>query len=194
MIPPTPHLEAPIAPFEATPQNGTDRQSIEINHHAQHHSDIRSPSPKKPNGQSNFLGLGLPSAATSLPVVVEYPHLAHYVFSLLSTSQTSPPSGAPAHPLSVSSSGESDGSGSDEEATQGQESRWAEQQTPKKSRKQDGEVNGSTGVDKEGLVRSIVECLDNEEEEQVKDLLRPFMGDLAKVRTACFDIAVRADA
>lgn len=170
--------------------NGTDRQPSpptpidQLNHHVSsstHSSEIRSPSPKKANGQTtNFLGLGLPPTTTAQPVVVEFPHLAHYVFSLLATSQASPPRQAPAHPLSVSSSGESDGS--DEETPNGERTveLGGEQQTPRKDK---GEhVNGSNGsVDKEGLVRRIVELLDNEEEEQVKEVLRPLMGDLAKV-------------
>jgi hypothetical protein len=36
-------------------------------------------------------------------------------------------------------------------------------------------------ADKERLVRQIVQLLDKEEEEQVKDVLRPYLGDLAKV-------------
>ena len=142
--------------------------------------EIRSPSPKKQSGNtSSLLGFGLPTS--SPPVLVKYPHLGHYIFNLLSTANTSPPR-APAHPLSVSSSGESDGSGSDEDATplgQSQDSGLgSELKTPKKPRKSDGSVSAA---DKEGLVRKIVELLDSDEEEQVKDILRPYMGELAKV-------------
>lgn len=151
------------------------------------HPEIRSPSPKRHDSTtSNYLGLGLASGSTSQqPVITQYPHLAHYVFSLLANILHSPPraangvtSGAPAHPLSVSSSGESDGSDEDKPGSV-PSSLDTEQKTPKKSR--NGAESGSGGLDKESLVRTIVRYLDNEEEEQVKELLKPHMGDLAKV-------------
>jgi hypothetical protein len=36
-------------------------------------------------------------------------------------------------------------------------------------------------VDKDGLVKRVVELLDKEMEEEVKEVLKPYMGDLAKV-------------
>lgn len=36
-------------------------------------------------------------------------------------------------------------------------------------------------VDKDGLVKKVVELLDEEMEEEVKEVLKPYMGDLAKV-------------
>ena len=126
-----------------------------------------SPSPK--NGTtSNSLGLGLPPSLTSgqnPSVLTTYPHLGHYIFNLLASIQTSPPRGAVSqHPLSVSSSG-------------GDEDGEAEQRTPQKKRDGPGESSGDRG----DLVRKVVVMLDNEEGEEVKDLLKPHMGELGKV-------------
>lgn len=63
----------------------------------------------------------------------------------------------------MSSSGESD----DEDSDKGKE----------EVKKQDAR----NAVDRDALVKQIVDLLDNEEEEQVKDLLKPFMGELGKV-------------
>jgi hypothetical protein len=68
------------------------------------------------------------------------------------------------HPLSVSSSGESDDEDSDKDAEK------------EKEKKQNVDP-----VDKDVVVKRIVELLDNEEEEQVRDVLKPFMGEFAKV-------------
>ncbi|KAK1922724.1 hypothetical protein DB88DRAFT_466843 [Papiliotrema laurentii] len=173
MTSPTPPLAAPDA---AAPIGTDQRHSPTLPDRG---PELRSPSPKKPDASStNLLGLGSPPP-NQQPVVVQYPHLAHYIFNLLSSSLTSPPRAAPAHPLSVSSSGESDGSDEDQDATPREESEQAglEQKTPKKSSTSQGPP---TAADREGLVRKIVQLLDNEEEEQVKDILKPYMGELAK--------------
>ena len=130
---------------------------------------IHNPSSASPPSgtASNLLGLGLtPNQSPS--VLTSYPHLGHYIFNLLQSIQTSPPRSALQHPLSVSSSGSDDELG----ASEGD----FEQKTPQRHRERK-----SNGVDRDGLVRKIVELLDNEEEDEVKNLLRPHMGDLAKV-------------
>lgn len=70
------------------------------------------------------------------------------------------------HPLSVSSSGESD---EEEDANRKPEDENTKRQDAKNA------------MDRDTLVKKIVDLLDNEEEEEVKDLLKPYMGDLAKV-------------
>lgn len=119
-------------------------------------------------------GPGTGTTTTSTSVLSVYPHLSHYVFSLLSTNFNSPPKAAASHhPLSVSSSGESD----DEDEGKDKENKDKPGQNgDSKQAKANGE-----GVDKEALVRRIVKMLDNEEEDEVKDLLKPYMGDLGKV-------------
>ena len=124
---------------------------------------------------TNILGLGLPDLATpSKPMTIlnTYPHLGHYIHTIIASAQVSPPRGPSGtgpgphqqqHPLSVSSSGESD----DEDSDKGKEA----------VKKQDAR----NAVDRDALVKQIVDLLDNEEEEQVKDLLRPYLGDLGKV-------------
>ncbi|KAK4689359.1 hypothetical protein P7C73_g739, partial [Tremellales sp. Uapishka_1] len=133
-------------------------------------SSIRSPSPRKATS-SAYLGLGVASAPTTPSVATLFPHLTHYITNLLQSIQTSPNLHVAQHPLSVSSSGESDGSDSD-----GDHGVAVGQRTP-----QVGTAPKEiAAVDRDGLVRKIVELLDNEEEEAVKDLLRPKMGELAK--------------
>ena len=63
----------------------------------------------------------------------------------------------------MSSSGESD----DEDSDKGKD----------EGKKQDVR----NAVDRDSLVKQIVDLLDNEEEEQVKDLLKPYLGDMGKV-------------
>ncbi|OCF32391.1 hypothetical protein I316_05816 [Kwoniella heveanensis BCC8398] len=168
---------------------------------------LRSPSPRKP---VNFIGLGVPSlppalssaspAPTPSIVLATYPHLAHYLFSLLQNVQFSPTKpGQPVsssssssmnqHPLSMSSSGESDEedetfqsgtSAGDLASSSESESVSAVQQTPKKQRYAKIEGGGISGVERDNLVKQIVDLLDNEEEEKVKDVLKPHMGELAK--------------
>ncbi|WVQ80977.1 hypothetical protein IAT38_003084 [Cryptococcus sp. DSM 104549] len=182
------------------------------------HPTIRAPSPRR---HSSLFGLGVsppssddptpipaaPSgAATPTPssVLSSYPHLGHYIFSLLQNVQFSPPRGAAPtqHPLSVSSSGESDGSGSDEEpgnvsqseseaasATSGASAVSASSGlsvssagTGTSSQESDGKrgASGPSAAVKEELVKKIVALLDNEEEEEVKVTLKPYMGELGK--------------
>ena len=130
--------------------------------------------------RSNTLGLGLPAASTPTrpaSVLVSYPHLGHYVLNLLASIQTSPTPGGAQHPLSVSSSGSDDDSEFDDERGE------SEQKTPQRKRKNGKNGVAKDDVDRETLVRKIVELLDNEEEEEVKELLKPHMGDLAKVKS-----------
>lgn len=143
--------------------------------------DTRSSSPSK-RQTTNVLGLGLPDLATPakpMTILSEYPHLGHYVYGLIANSHNSPPrtnglgtngSGLQ-HPLSVSSSGESD----DEDENDGDEVNG----TGKGAKKEKQDAKDQ--VDRDSVVKRIVELLDNEEEEEIKELLKPYMGDLAKV-------------
>ncbi|WVQ63721.1 uncharacterized protein L199_001874 [Kwoniella botswanensis] len=165
---------------------------------------LRSPSPRKPSN-INFLGLGVPSqtssgttgssaspapAPTPSLTVTTYPHLAHYIFGLLQNVNISPTKPATSsatgqHPLSVSSSGESDEDDSPSPplitSTSSTDDINPTLQTPKKQTTSRSEtVGGISGAERDGLVKKIVELLDNEDEEKVKDVLKPFMGDLAK--------------
>lgn len=82
---------------------------------------------------------------------------------------------APQHPLSVSSSGESDGSDDETQVFQG------------KGNEQGGsgkKEDGAKREDKEAVVKKVVELLDNEEEEEVKRLLSSKLGDLGKVSSS----------
>lgn len=69
--------------------------------------------------------------------------------------------------MSVSSSGESD-----DEDEEGKEKNGQAE-----GKKQDGIEQ----ADKDFVVKRIVELLDNEEEEEVKEVLKPYMGDMGKV-------------
>ncbi|KAK8843948.1 hypothetical protein IAR55_006740 [Kwoniella newhampshirensis] len=153
---------------------------------------VRSPSPREHN---NTLGIGVsPSSGHTTPfpsssVLATYPHLAHYLFNLLQNVQFSPPrTTSSQHPLSLSSSGESDGSDEDdlgatsaEHGEADQTSEGVEQKTPKKGRvARSSGGGGVTGIERDELVRNIVQLLDNEEEEEVKNVLKPHMGDLGK--------------
>nr|XP_019001729.1 uncharacterized protein I203_05932 [Kwoniella mangroviensis CBS 8507]OCF65190.1 hypothetical protein I203_05932 [Kwoniella mangroviensis CBS 8507] len=165
---------------------------------------LRSPSPRKPS-TINFLGLGVPSqtssgsagssaspapAPTPSLTVTTYPHLAHYIFGLLQNVNISPTkpttsSSTGQHPLSVSSSGESDEDDSPSPplttSTPSADGINPTLQTPKKQTNSRSETaRGISGAERDSLVKKIVELLDNEEEEKVKDVLKPFMGDLAK--------------
>lgn len=197
MISPTPPSLG--GSLQTSDQNGTEQYYAPSPPQATtspSHPELRSPSPKRPSA-SNILGLGLPvggadgsggggpasSAAGMSSVITSYPHLAHYVFNLLATSVASPPRAAPVHPLSVSSSGESDGS--DEDAGPSDESEpGLEHQTPRKKVTAPAASAGVGHADRDRLVRQIVQLLDQEEEEQVKEVLRPYLGDLAKVSSS----------
>lgn len=118
-----------------------------------------------------------------MTILTEYPHLGHYVYGLIANAHNSPPrtnglgingSGLQ-HPLSVSSSGESDDEDGDDDD---------EQAKKDLKKKQDAGEQG----DRDFVVKRIVELLDNEEEEEIKELLKPYMGDLAKV---CNQVANR---
>lgn len=144
--------------------------------------DALSPRARKP---ANLLGLGMPDILASpspritTSALVEYPHLGHYLFLLLSTSQGSPPRGQ--HPLSVSSSGESDGS--DNEDATGTTDAGAEQKTPRRvpMLRTVSSTIRIGAIDKDAFVRKVVEMLDNAEEEEVKEMLKPHMGTHALV-------------
>ena len=134
--------------------------------------EIRSPSPKRASiDTSSLLGLGDGSQEAPPPpsTTITYPHLSNYIATLIATSPRKPAHGA-AHPLSVSSSGKS--SGSDEDLTD-TKAKEAKDVTPEKS--------GSTQTDKEALVRKIVKLLDDDEEEEIKQVLRPYLGDIGNV-------------
>jgi hypothetical protein len=110
-----------------------------------------------------------------MTILTEYPHLGHYVYGLIANAHNSPPrtNGLGAngsglqHPLSVSSSGESDDEDGDDE------------DQAKKDLKTKKQEAGDQG-DRDFVVKRIVELLDNDEEEEIKELLKPYMGDLAK--------------
>lgn len=152
-----------------TPNRASDPDSTTISR-----KDGGDVSPTK-RQTTNILGLGLPDLATpSKPMTIlnTYPHLGHYIHTIIASAQVSPPRGVSGtgpgaqqqqHPLSVSSSGESD----DEDSDKGKD----------EGKKQDVR----NAVDRDSLVKQIVDLLDNEEEEQVKDLLKPYLGDMGKV-------------
>ena len=165
--------------------------------------------PRPPN-----LGLGLQAGGNALAAAMvtphkdlitssPYPHLAHYVATLLqSVHQPSPPR---QHPLSVSSSGESDedtppgGRSRDENGKENEVADHANvdvksdsgasamtSTSTSTSASGDTRVSGADRdrdkeVDKAALVQTIVNLLDNEEEEKVKDILKPYLGELANV-------------
>lgn len=140
---------------------------------------------------------------TPSPSVLETnPHLAHYIFKLVQTNASLQPRTASTttgqHPLSVSSSGESD----DEDDADNQDTAHAdgasststddEAKAPSASSVSSSTLapnaNGNRGPppgpsreEREELVRKVIALLDNEQEEDVKDLLRDPMGELGKV-------------
>lgn len=135
------------------------------------------------------------------------PHLAQYIFKLvLSNAQLTAAAAAGTsgrhmsgqHPLSVSSSGESD----DEDENDADEERFQHSSNDDaSSADEDGSTSGSSNQDKssnghrrppplplgpsreerEELVRKVIDLLDNEQEEDVKDLLRTHMGEMGNV-------------
>lgn len=121
------------------------------------------------------------------------PHLAHYVFKLVQNNATlqprAPPTAGGQHPLSVSSSGESD-----EEDDSAHEDGLHDAASTDESKLSTSSGSGSSALangrapvipsreDREELVRKIIALLDNEQEEDIKDLLREPMGELGKVR------------
>jgi len=139
------------------------------------------------------------------------PHLAHYIFKLvLSNAQLSAAAARSTsggqHPLSVSSSGESDDDESDNENgdddARDSESVSVPTIEADGSSTDDGDSStGSAGKgpsnghtrrppplplgpsreEREELTRKIIELLDNDQEEDVKEVLRAHMGELGKV-------------
>ncbi|ORX39304.1 hypothetical protein BD324DRAFT_679780 [Kockovaella imperatae] len=131
---------------------------------------------------------GSPSASQS-SVLGTYPHLAHYIFQLLS-SATPSPTRATLHPLSISSSGESDeedtGASTTADQDEQQDDRTAVTQkekveltTPKK-KISNGDMDTPNNLDREALVKRVVDLLDNDEEDQVKTVLKAYLGELGK--------------
>ncbi|WVO17660.1 hypothetical protein L204_105357 [Cryptococcus depauperatus] len=164
-------------------------------------STIRAPSPRKhaslfqitdPAEEGASTETPTPSTAptpTPTTVLSSHPHLGHYIFSLLNNAHFPPPrSTLGQHPLSVSSSGESDGEESDEDQDQGNVSQSGSEaasatstaSNATKASQDEGSGKRLTLVEKEELVRKIVDLLDNEQEEEVKVTLRPYMGELGK--------------
>jgi hypothetical protein len=141
------------------------------------------------------------------PLGTNWPHLSHYLNQLIqSTSQISGATHSttllqpPQHPLSVSSSG-SDGSDSDD----ANEKDVRKEEDPAKVAEGSKEVDdsgvrsdsgektlsleqisrktiGGPSIDKEELLRRVVDLLDNEREEEVKPLLKEKLPGLEKVR------------
>ncbi|CAK9781819.1 hypothetical protein CC85DRAFT_281423 [Cutaneotrichosporon oleaginosum] len=119
------------------------------------------------------------------------PHLAHYVFKLVQTNAALQPRAQPTaggqHPLSVSSSGESD-----EEDDAANDDAHNDAASADESKLSTSSGSGSSAIangrppvvptreEREELVRKIITLLDNEEEEDIKDLLREPMGELGK--------------
>lgn len=99
-----------------------------------------------------------------------YRHLGHYIVNLLQSLQGSRVPSA-VHPLSVSSSGESDDE--DNGASTGKEKPTTIEGSP---------VKLLSSGQKDALVQRVVDCLDNEDEDGVKNLLKPYMGDMGSVR------------
>lgn len=140
------------------------------------------------------------AGAESKSVLDTSPHLAHYVFKLLLSNQPQAQSRstlavAPGqHPLSVSSSGESD---EDEDephdaASRTESSTSADESQSSSSTKANGAQlpqasSGPSREEREALVLRIIDLLDNEQEEDVKDLLREPMGEFGKVSRASLD-------
>lgn len=113
-----------------------------------------------------------------------YPHLTHFIQSLVASTPVqhiSPPNHLvqpqPQHPLSLSSSGESDSSNSNENSDNDEPKSKPTNGTPSKRA-----PPAFTASQRDDLVNQIVDLLDQEKEEHVKDVLAPFLGDLAKVR------------
>ncbi|EIW67044.1 hypothetical protein TREMEDRAFT_45481 [Tremella mesenterica DSM 1558] len=145
---------------------------------------------------SNMLGLGVPPPSPSpspspasstsglkptTSVFTTYPHLSYYLHNLLLSLENSPPRKGAQHPLSVSSSGESDDETTHhptQESSQGVENPNRSSMTLQTPRPNVTRAVGNK--EKEELVRRVVELLDNDQEEILKELLRPYLGTLGK--------------
>lgn len=128
------------------------------------------------------------SALAGPSVLDTSPHLGNYIFKLVLSNAPRAASGQ--HPLSVSSSGGSDDS---DEADDDDDKQHARSESGTSSTDEDGQLKAPNGrrnaggpsrEDREELVRKVISLLDNEQEEDVKDLLREPMGELGKVGRA----------
>lgn len=110
-----------------------------------------------------------------------YPHLGHYILNLLQSLQGSPQrTTAAVHPLSVSSSGESDEEDAAPSTGSGDQQGGA-QKTARKTLSAD---------EKDRLVHQVVDRLDNEDEDGVKELLKPYLGDMASVSGSTLNLGL----
>jgi hypothetical protein len=128
------------------------------------------------------------------------PHLAHYIFKLvLSNAQLTAaaagsgvaPRGSLQHPLSVSSSGESDDDSDDSDdeneapadlsSTDGDSSTGSSDKANAHKHRSQPPALGPSREDREELTRKVISLLDNDQEEDVKDVLRAHMGEMGKV-------------
>ncbi|ODN75768.1 hypothetical protein L202_05777 [Cryptococcus amylolentus CBS 6039] len=169
-------------------------------------STIRAPSPRKGSiysiTQADF---DPPTAPTPTPtattnVLSAHPHLGHYIFSLLNKAYFPPPRSAVGdgkpekekekHPLSHSSGGSDDGSddganasadmdNEDGDVSQSESEAASQTSTATKSSEEGGSKK-ATSAEKEELVKRIVDLLDNEQEDELKVVLKPYMGELGK--------------
>ncbi|GMK56033.1 hypothetical protein CspeluHIS016_0210890 [Cutaneotrichosporon spelunceum] len=109
------------------------------------------------------------------------PHLAHYVFKLVQNNATLQPRAVPVtggqHPLSVSSSGESD---EEDDATSVDGSKLSTSSSSGSSLPNGRAPIVPSREEREELVRKIIALLDNDQEEDIKGLLREPMGELGK--------------
>lgn len=163
---------------------------------------IKAPSPRKHSALLTTADdFDTPSQAptpTPPATLTAHPHLAHYIHSLLNNVHFPPPRSALSqHPLSVSSSGGSDGSDSDDDhhgnvsnvsqsgseaaSTSGASGVTKSSQETGVTRSDYGTARKATTAEKEELVKKIVELLDNDQEEEIKGTLKPYMGELGKV-------------
>lgn len=167
---------------------------------------IRAPSPRKHSALVTITDdFDTPSQAptpTPQTTLTTHPHLAHYIHSLLNNVHFPPPRSALSqHPLSVSSSGGSNDSDSDDEhrgnvsnvsqsgseaaSTSGASGVTKSSQEGGLAKSDDGSSRKATTAEKEELVKKIVELLDNDQEEEIKGTLKPYMGELGKVMFLC---------
>ncbi|KIR63819.1 hypothetical protein I314_03225 [Cryptococcus bacillisporus CA1873] len=162
---------------------------------------IRAPSPRKHSALVTVTDdFDTPSQAptpTPQTTLTTHPHLAHYIHSLLNNVHFPPPRSALSqHPLSVYSSGGSNDSDSDDEhhgnvsnvsqsgseaaSTSGASGVTKSSQEGGLAKSDDGSSRKATTAEKEELVKKIVELLDNDQEEEIKGTLKPYMGELGK--------------
>jgi hypothetical protein len=144
-------------------------------------------------------------------VLESNPHLAHYIFKLvLSNAQLTAAAATGGiaarhssgqHPLSFSSSGESDDDDDDDDDDEEAGSLAILSAHDTDGSSTDGDSSTSSGKgpsngharraappplgpsreEREELTRKVIELLDNDQEEDVKDVLRAHMGEMGKV-------------